>query len=146
MIKGPAKALRDSDPDAAESEDKVPEKLSWSFATQALGGPTIAGSGDIEVEAYVKLTVTIKKGATQDVEVFPGTGGSAQIVIIAPTTPSDQLTYEIGTDKVPLDGPHVMIGTGAVSRLGTKVGTLKFENKSAEDAEVSILAGRDATP
>ena len=125
----------------------MPEKLNWTFAARVLGGPTIADSGEVEIEAYVKLAVTVKKGTTQDVEIFPGDGGSASVVVINPVEPSDKLTYEVGPDKVPLDGPHVLIGAGAVGMLGNKVGTLKFENGTAHDAEVSILAGRtDATP
>ena len=122
------------------------EKLNWTFAARVLRGPTIADSGELDVDAYVKLAVTIKKGATQDVEIFPGAGGSAQIVVINPATPSDKLTYEVGTTNVPLDGPHVLIGTGAVGMLGNKIGTLKFKNNTTEDADLSILAGRDATP
>jgi hypothetical protein len=126
----------------------MPEKLSWTFAARVVGGPTISRSGDVEVEAYVKLRVTIKKGVTQDVEIFPGAGGSAQLVVITPAVPSDKLTYEVGSPatKVPLDGPHILIGSGAVGMLGTKVGTLKFDNKTAQDAEIEIIAGRDATP
>lgn len=122
------------------------EKLNWTFAARVLGGPTIADSGELDIEAYVKLAVTIKKGATQDVEVFPGAGGSAQIVVINPAKASDKLTYEVGTTNVPLDGPHILIGSGAVGMLGNKIGTLKFKNNTTEDAELSILAGRDATP
>ena len=39
-----------------------------------------------------------------------------------------------------------MIGAGAVGMLGNAVGTLKFENKTAQDADITIIAGRDATP
>ena len=124
----------------------MPEKLNWSFAARVVGGPTIQRAGDVDVEAYVKLRVTIKKGASQDVEVFPGAGGAAQLLVISPAVPSEKLTYEVGNAKVPLDGPHIMIGSGAVGMLGAKVGTLKFENKTAQDAEIEIIAGRDATP
>jgi hypothetical protein len=122
------------------------ETVSWSFAARVLGGPTVAQSGELAVESYAKLAVTITAGATQDVEIFPGTGGSAQLVVISPTKPDAKLTYELGGNKVPLDGPHVFIGAGGVGLLGTKISTLKFENKTAEDAEIAILAGRDATP
>jgi hypothetical protein len=122
------------------------EKLRWTFAASVLRGPTLAGSGDLEVEAYVKAAVTIKKNASQDVEIFPGAGGSAQLVVISSSVPSDKLTYEVGGKKVPLDGPHILIGSGAVGMLGATVGTLKFENKTAQDADIAIIAGRDATP
>jgi hypothetical protein len=122
------------------------EKVSWTFAARVLGGPTIAQSGEVQVEAYVKVAVTIRKGTTQNVEIFPGAGGSAQLVLVSPAKPSDKLTYELAGKKVALDGPHVLIGSGAVGMLGATVGTLKFENQTGEDVDIAILAGRDATP
>ncbi len=124
----------------------MPESLSWTFATRVLRGPTIAESGELAIESYVKLTVTIKKGASQDVEVFPGAGGSAQVLVISPAKPNEKLTYEVNRSDVALDGPHVFIGAGAVGLLGNKIGTLKFKNGTAEDADISIIAARDATP
>jgi hypothetical protein len=122
------------------------EKLSWTFAARVLGGPTVAAAGDLDVDAYVKVAVTVAAGATTEVEILPGGGGAAQLVVISPAKPSDQLTYEVGGKAVALDGPHVLIGSGAVGMLGAKVGTLKFKNATAEDADLSIIAGRDATP
>ena len=123
------------------------EKLSWKFTASVLGGLTFAREDELDVEAYVKVAVTIKKGTTQDVEIFPGTGGSAQLVVISAVKPDAKLTYELGGNKVPLDGPHILIGGGAVGLLGGgKISTLKFENKTTEDADIEIIAGRDATP
>ena len=51
------------------------EKVSWTFAARVLGGPTVARSGDLEIEAYVKLSVTIKKNTSQNVEIFPVPAG-----------------------------------------------------------------------
>jgi hypothetical protein len=124
----------------------MPEQLKWTFAARVLGGPTIGGGGELEIDGYVKLAVTIEKDLTQEVEIFPGAGGSAQIVVISPAKPDPKLTYKLGTDDVPLDGPHVLIGSGAVGMLGNKVSSLEFTNKTDADAEISILAGRDATP
>ena len=125
------------------------EKLNWTFAARVLGGPTIATAGEIELDAYTKIDVTIPQGSSQDVEIFPGSGGSAQVVVISPAVPSVDLTYKVGTTDVPLDGPHVLIGGGAVGLLagsGGTVGTLTFDNQTASDADLSILAARDATP
>ena len=124
----------------------MPEKLNWSFATQVAEGPTLAASGTLEVEAYLKIAVTIPAGGSVDVEVLPGGGGGVQLLIINPAVPSEDLTYTVGSEEVVLDGPHVLIGAGAVGLLAATVGTLAFANGGAEDVEVAILAGRDATP
>jgi len=124
----------------------MPEKLNWSYVAQVVGGPTLAANGTLDVEAYLKLTVTVPAGGSLDVEVLPGGGGSVQLLVINPSTPSEDLTYTVGTEEVVLDGPHVLIGAGAVGLLAATVGTLTFDNAGAADADIAILAGRDATP
>lgn len=124
----------------------MPEKLNWSYAAQVVGGPTVSGSGAMEIEAYEKLTVTVPANGTLDVEILPGGGGSLQLLVMNPATPSEDLSYAIGSEYVVLDGPHVLIGAGAVGLLASTIGKLKFKNDSTADVEISILAGRDATP
>jgi len=124
----------------------VSETVSWNYTVQVAGGPTVAGSGTLVVEAYVKLNVTVPKNKSLEVEILPGTGGKVQVLVIRPTVPSDKLSYEVGVDTVVLDGPHILVGVGAVSLLAASLGTLKFKNDTTADAEISILAGRDATP
>jgi hypothetical protein len=124
----------------------VPEKLAWSYTVQALGGPTVAGSGNMLVDSYVKLSVVVPKKKTLDVEIQPGTGSGLQILLIQPVKPSPDLSYKTGSETILLDGPHVLIGSGAVNLLAASVGKLTFGNQADVDAEISILAGRDATP
>src|SRR5262245_65611124 len=95
----------------------MPEKLNWSYVAQVVGGPIVAANGTLDVEAYLKLTVTVPAGGSLDVEVLPGGGGSVQLLVINPATPSEDLTYTVGTEEVVLDGPHVLIGAGAVGLL-----------------------------
>lgn len=124
----------------------MPEKLKWSFAVQVAGGPTIANSGEMEIDAYVKLAVSIPSRGEQSVEIFPGDGGSAQVLVINPTKPSESLTCTVGEESVKLDGPHILIGAGAVGLFAAEIGTLTFSNGTDEEANFSILVGRDATP
>lgn len=122
------------------------EKVSWSYAVQVLGGPTVTGTGTLFPDSYIKLNIVVPKKKSLDVEVQPGGGSGLLFLAIQPAKPSADLSYTAGTDTFLLDGPHLLIGAGAVSLLAGAVGTLKFENKSDFDAEISILAGRDATP
>ena len=124
----------------------MPEKLSWSYSVQALGGPTVSGTGNMQVDSYLKLSVVVPKKKKLDVEIQPGGGSGLQVLLIQPLKPSSELSYKAGTETVVLDGPHLLIGSGAVSLLAATVGTLTFDNKADVDAEISILAGRDATP
>jgi hypothetical protein len=122
------------------------ERLKWSYAARADGGPSVSGAGTVEVDAYVKASVTVPAGATQAVEILPGSGAPLRLLVIAPSVPSADLTYAAGGADIALDGPHVLVGAGAVALLADPVGTLSFTNGTAADARVDILAGRDATP
>ena len=119
------------------------ESINWNFVTQAVGGPSVSAAGSIEVEAYDKLTVTIPTGSSQTVNLAPN--GDMSLLVVNPTTPAKGLSYKVGSAEVSLDGPHILIGAGAVSLLG-KSTSLKFTNNTGTDAVIGILIGRDATP
>lgn len=123
------------------------ERLNWSFSAQVSGGPTLAGSGEMaNIDAYEKLNVVVPANASQSVAVLTGTGAAVRLLIMNPAQPSVDLTYEVDSQDVPLDGPVVLIGAGAASLLAATIGTLTFTNSTAQDATISILAARDATP
>jgi len=119
------------------------EKISWNYVAQALNGPSLSGQGELEVDAYDKIEVTIADGDTQQVDLVPG--GTVSLLVINPDVPDADLSYDVGGNAVALDGPHVLIGTGAVSLLGGAT-SLTFTNNTGVDATIGILLGRDATP
>ena len=119
------------------------EKINWNFVVQALDGPSVSGASSLDIEAYDKIKVTITAGATQQVNLVPS--GAVSLLIINPAVPDVDLSYKVGANVIALDGPHVLIGTGAVSLLGGAA-NLSFTNNTAADATIEILLGRDATP
>lgn len=119
------------------------EKINWNYVIQALNGPSVSALGTLDVDAYDKFTVTIADNATQQVNLVPS--GTVSILAINPGTASDKLTYKLNSADVKLDGPHVLICSGAVGLLGN-LANLSFTNKTGADAVVEILIGRDATP
>jgi len=119
------------------------EKINWNFVLQALNGPSVSGAGTLEMDAYDKIEVTITAGATQQVNLVPS--GTVSLLVINPVVPNADLSYDVGGNAVALDGPHVLIGTGAVSLLGG-ARDLTFTNNTAADSTIEILLGRDATP
>ena len=122
------------------------ESLRWNFAVQVSGGPTIAGNGaPADVDTYHKASVSVPANSGLDVQLLTGAGGKVKLLVILPAKATDKLTFEANGKDVPLDGPLVLIGSGAASLFGD-VGTIKFKNNTAEDATVSLLAARDATP
>lgn len=119
------------------------EKINWNYVAQALNGPSISASGSVDVDAYDKIEVTVPDTTTQAVNLVPA--GTVSLLVINPASPDAKLTYKVGGNDVPLDGPQVLIGAGAVGLLGGAT-SLSFTNKTGADAIIDILVGRDATP
>ncbi len=122
----------------------MPEKISWRYVIGVTSGPTVSQTDVIEVDAYDKFAVTVDANASQKVQLFPA-GGEVKLLVLSPGEPSDKLSYKVGNKTVLLDGPHVLIGAGAVSLLGSPA-ELTFTNSTEKAAAIQIIVGRDATP
>ncbi|MCX6028836.1 MAG: hypothetical protein NT169_05990 [Chloroflexi bacterium] len=130
------------------------EKMTWALNLQVAGGPKLAVTQLLEVEAYDKVVVEVNAGDTdKEVNVLPGGAGLAQFICITLTDPkkySDQLTYKVNSAASPtviaLDAPHLFLGKGAVKLLDAAPSKLFFSSTLTEDVTVQILVGRDATP
>ena len=119
------------------------EKISWNFVARVKKGPSVSAAASLELDAYDKFEITIGDTLTQVVNLVPS--GIISLLIINPKIPDEDLSYDLSGNKVVLDGPHVLIGTGAVGLLGGAT-SLSFTNKTGADSVVEILIGRDATP
>ena len=123
----------------------MPTTITYNFTANVSGGPSLTLSDSVDVEAYDEIVVTIPPGSPTNVSVQPGSGGHLLII-----TASDYaaLTYtvdDVATVRT-LDGPHILVGTGAVALLGDSQNEIAFTNGGSEDITVSILVGRDAIP
>lgn len=122
----------------------MPETINWNFVIKVLQGPSISASASIdEIDAYDKFDINLADNVTQTVNLVPS--GNISLLVINPKTPDKDLSYDLGGNPVALDGPHVLIGSGAVSLLGGAT-SLTFTNNTAGDAVIEILVGRDSTP
>ncbi len=122
----------------------MPETIKWNFVAQVLKGPSVSGAAKIDgIDAYDKFDVSVPDAQSQTVNLTPG--GDTFLLIINPQAPNAALSYELGGNPVALDGPHVLIGTGAVGLLGGAT-SLTFSNNTGDDAAIEILIGRDSTP
>ncbi len=119
------------------------EKINWNFVAQVLKGPSVSAAASIDIDAYDKFKITIPDSVTQTVNLVPA--GTISLLIISPKIPDEDLSYDLSGSPVKLDGPHALIGTGAVNLLGG-VTSLTFTNATGADASIEILIGRDATP
>ena len=123
------------------------ESISYSVAARVNAGPVLTASGAIEAEAYDKIEVTIPANTTTalTVNVAPVKWSSVMFLAVKPKQADKQLTYDVGGTDIAVDGPHVLVGAGAVALLGTGNAALKFKNAAGTDATVDILVGRKAT-
>ena len=120
------------------------ETIKWNFVTQVLQGPSVSAAASIDdVDAYDKFDIDLADSVTQTVNLVPS--GSISLLVINPKTPDENLSYDLSGSPVALDGPHVLIGSGAVSLLGGAT-SLAFTNNTGADAVIEILVGRDSTP
>ncbi len=125
------------------------ETIRWNFVTQVLKGPSVSAASSIDtVDAYDKFNIQLADAATQAVNLVPS--GTISLLVINPITPNPvtpaaNLSYDLSGSTVALDGPHVLIGSGAVSLLGGAT-SLTFTNNTGADVVIEILIGRDSTP
>jgi hypothetical protein len=131
--------------------------IQWSLSIKINGGPQLSSSKAIDVEAYDSIRVTILgtgnpggPDVDKEVEIQPGSAGG-QVTFLAITSDryDPTLTYKVNADTNPaiaLDQPHVLVGEGAVALLDPAPTRLFFSSSIAQNTEVQILAGRDATP
>jgi hypothetical protein len=122
------------------------EGISWMYSVRAQSGPSVANRGELSVDAYEKLSLTVAVGATQNVTIGPGTWADVQGLVVSASDLSGTLTLapEGGTAIV-LDGPLVLVGAGPVALLGAGDATLVLENIGPEDIDVDVFVARDAT-
>jgi len=125
------------------------EKMSWSARVEVANGPRLSAADVLEIEAYDKVGITLAAGAADvDVDLQPAEAGQVVLLMIKTSARDPAITYspDAGATKIPLDAPLILIGTGAISLLGADPKQLQLANGTANDVEVEILVGRDATP
>jgi hypothetical protein len=117
------------------------------YSVRAQSGPTMGLSGNMPVDAYEKLSLTLAGAATQDVTIGPATWAEVQSLVVSASDLTGAITVApAGGAAIALDGPLVLIGPGPVALLGAGAATLVFENTGANDLSVDIFVARDATP
>jgi hypothetical protein len=116
-------------------------------------GPNITLNRTLTVDAYDKIDITVPSGASdQSVELQPSeSAGQVKFLLVASDWYGAALSYKVNSDTTPfeLDEPHLLIGKGATAMLDPAPKQLFFTNttsgEDAEDANVQILVGRNAT-
>jgi|SRR5215203_674189 len=125
------------------------EKINWTLNVQVVGGPKMSASQTVTVDAYDKIQVPVDAQDTDKVvEIQPGSVGRVQFLLISSNQFGDDLTYKVNNagDAIKLDAQQLLIGDGAVGLLGASPPeTLSFTNDLAQNVNIEVLVGRNAT-
>ena len=120
------------------------EKISWTFKMQASGGPTITAANSLDLETYVKTSVTVTNGTPVDVAFV----ASPTLLAVSASKYEDSgtfVTYKIngaGGDKN-LDGPLVFIGAENIQLIDPALASLTFTNPFTDDITIDVFSGKD---
>lgn len=123
--------------------------IKWNVQAAVAGGPSLnLNQPAVTVDAYDSVQVALPDGASGVAVGIAVGSGKVGMVIISSDQYGANLSYTVdgGSSNV-LDGPHVFIGSGAVSFLhpGGTPSSLSFSNTLGKTANLSILVGRNLT-
>ena len=130
----------------------MPEKMTWTVTIQVAGGPTLADSQTLTVDAYDLVEMVIPDNAAgKAIQVQPGEASQVRLLLIKASAYGDKLTYSVGAaeadeaKRIPLDTLQLLLGKGSVGLYGKAPQTFFFYNTLGKDVTVTICAGRLAT-
>ena len=127
-------------------------QLSYNLASPSAVGATRTATGRLTVPAYAVPRGTVPPAAggnptTTTVALpTPANNGAVRFLMISSDV-YEELEYTVngGADVYPLDGPMLLVGTGAVTLLDAAPTALAISNASAiVTPTVEIIVGRDA--
>jgi hypothetical protein len=123
--------------------------INWQFQAAIPGGPSVLlNQPMLTVAAYDVAAVDVAAGASNvPLPIQPSSGAGDVIFLVVSSSLYDPgINYTV--DALPaahvLDGPHVLLGSGAVGLLNssTPPQKLTFNSTAAKDANVQVVVGR----
>lgn len=125
------------------------QNFKWTINLQVDGGPSFTVPGNLTLDDYDSISVSLKAGASQTVAV-PGSKDKVQLVFIgcdllgAPGAVPPVTVAVGGGAAQPIDQTLLLAGAVAVNLLSNPPGNLIFKNNDgAKTANVQILVGRN---
>ncbi len=125
--------------------------ITWQFQATIPGGPAFTlNQPNIPFEAYDVVALTIPASTSNvAVAIQPSAGAGDVVFLVVSSSQYDAgVSYTVdavGTSHV-LDGPHLLVGSGAVSFLNSAASPQKltFNNTLTKDINVQVVTGRKA--
>ena len=125
------------------------ERINITVSAKIKSGPSISFSESLSVDAYDKLDIVVAPGTPKTIQLLPPGTTSVHLLLIKSSQYSDQISYTVNGagSTIILDTPQNFIGLGSLATLddANDPATLVFTNDLAEDVNIQILVGRNAT-
>lgn len=125
----------------------MPHTIKVRMTITVDGGPQVAASRVLEVDAYDTLDVVIPNdGNAHSVEVQPDDGDQLRLVLLSASSYDPLVTWEAdgsGTTHA-LDEPLLLAGESVAGLLRTPDNEIAFTNGGGDEVRLQILVGRDA--
>ena len=123
--------------------------ITWQFQATIPGGPALTlKTPDIPFAGYDVVALTIPANTNNvAVDIQPSAGAGEVVFLVVSSSQYDaKVTYTVDgiATSHALDGPHVLLGSGAVSLLNDAAAPQKltFDNTLTKDINVQVVVGR----
>jgi hypothetical protein len=128
-------------------EIRMPTSITHYFSANVSDGPSLVATDSIDYEAYELIRISVPPDNNPVVVNLSADSGALLLAIASSVYENIEYDVDGGQTQIVLDGPHLLIGEGIIALLGAPPGQLTFrKDGGVNDAEVTILVGRDATP
>ncbi len=127
------------------------ESIQWMISVQVKGGPTVSAASTLTADAYEKVQITIANG---DADKVVNLTTDPLLLVVTASKYQDaagvggNLSYKINNTGtgIPLIGPLMLIGKGAVDRYAASLTSISFTSTVPQSVTIDILTAKDATP
>jgi hypothetical protein len=127
------------------------ESIQWMISAQVKAGPTVSAASTLTADAYEKVQVTVANG---DADKVVNLAADPLLLVVTSSKYQDaagvagNLSYKINNAgaAIPLVGPLMLIGKGAVDRYAASLTSVSFTSTIPQNVTIDILTAKDATP
>lgn len=120
---------------------------SANLSVQVPNGPALSYAWAMTADAFDRMTVVVKAGQTENVQLQPAAGTKVLFAALTSTDYSGNVTYTAlfgGAAPFPITAPQIVIGSAIVNQLNNNPNNVTLQNNAAKDATVDIFVLRVA--
>ncbi len=133
----------------------MPENVNWTAAIQVTDGPALKTGGNLALDSYSKVQVTLENEVEQKVNLRVADSDIILLFVRAdqygdPSDAATALLYRVNNQAVDkneiVEMPIFLLGKAGVSLLTPGLQSLTFTNNTGKPVTLDIVVGMDVTP